>query len=77
MADDLFRFSTTFEVRWRDLDAMGHVNNAVYFTYLEQTRVHYLRELGFVSSAPYPYTRLVARGHHDLRARIEQRRLTL
>lgn len=52
MADDLFRFSTTFEVRWRDLDSMGHVNNAVYFTYLEQARVHYLRELGFVSSDP-------------------------
>jgi len=44
--DDPFRFSTTFEVRWRDLDALGHVNNAVYLTYLEQARVHYMRELG-------------------------------
>lgn len=31
-------FSTPIEVRFRDLDAMGHVNNAVYATYLEQTR---------------------------------------
>ena len=26
------------EIRWRDLDAYGHVNNAVYLTYLEETR---------------------------------------
>jgi len=45
MTDDLFRFSTTLEVRWRDLDALGHVNNVVYFTYLEQARIHYLRGL--------------------------------
>ncbi|RLC63437.1 MAG: acyl-CoA thioesterase [Chloroflexi bacterium] len=52
MSDDLFRFSTVLEVRWRDLDALGHVNNAVYFTYLEQTRVHYLRQLGLAPSDP-------------------------
>lgn len=26
------------EIRWRDLDALGHVNNAVYATYLEEAR---------------------------------------
>lgn len=52
MTDNLFRFSTTLEVRWRDLDALDHVNNAVYFTYLEEARFHYLRELGVVSSDP-------------------------
>jgi acyl-CoA thioester hydrolase len=26
------------EIRWRDLDALGHVNNAVYATYLEEGR---------------------------------------
>ncbi len=34
------------EVRFRDLDAMGHVNNAVYFTYFEVGRTHYMRQLG-------------------------------
>lgn len=29
------------EVRFRDLDAMGHVNNAVYLTYFEQARLAY------------------------------------
>jgi len=52
MTDDLFRFSTTVEVRWRDLDPMGHVNNAVYFTYLEQARTHYMREVGLLPDAP-------------------------
>ncbi len=29
------------EVRWRDIDALGHVNNAVYFTYFEIARTRY------------------------------------
>jgi acyl-CoA thioester hydrolase len=52
MADDLFRFSTALKVRWRDVDALGHVNNAVYFTYLEMGRVEYLRQLELISSSP-------------------------
>ncbi len=27
-------------VRWGDMDALGHVNNAVYFRYIEQARVN-------------------------------------
>ncbi len=33
------------DVRWRDLDAMSHVNNAVYFTYLETARAHYWEQV--------------------------------
>lgn len=33
---------TSFEVRYRDVDAVGHVNNAVYATYLEQVRIQYV-----------------------------------
>lgn len=29
----------TIEVRWGDMDALGHVNNATYFTYFEQARI--------------------------------------
>lgn len=32
-------YSTTIELRFSDLDAYGHVNSAVYFTYLETARV--------------------------------------
>ena len=29
-------------VRWRDMDAMGHVNNAKYVSYLEEARVRWM-----------------------------------
>jgi acyl-CoA thioester hydrolase len=36
---DGFRYVHPVEVRFRDLDALGHVNNAVYLTYLESARM--------------------------------------
>jgi acyl-CoA thioester hydrolase len=30
------------EIRWRDLDPFGHVNNAIYLTYLEEARDEWL-----------------------------------
>lgn len=32
--------------RWRDLDGLGHVNNAVAFTYMEEGRDEFLRRHG-------------------------------
>jgi acyl-CoA thioester hydrolase len=32
-------------VRWGDMDAMGHVNNTVYFRFLEQTRISWFEAL--------------------------------
>jgi acyl-CoA thioester hydrolase len=40
-----FRHITPITVRFRDIDAMGHVNNAVFFTYLEAARVEYARRV--------------------------------
>lgn len=37
-----YRSVTEQKVTWRDLDALGHVNNAVYATYLETARLEYL-----------------------------------
>ena len=35
------------EIRWRDVDALRHVNNAVYATYLEESRDEWMtRALG-------------------------------
>jgi acyl-CoA thioester hydrolase len=31
-------FVKRIEIRWRDMDGFGHVNNAVYLTYLEEAR---------------------------------------
>ncbi len=33
------------QIRWRDLDALGHVNNAVFITFFEYARLAYIREL--------------------------------
>lgn len=33
------------EIRWRDLDAYGHVNNAVYLNYLEEARDAWVQEV--------------------------------
>ncbi|MFP4189355.1 MAG: acyl-CoA thioesterase [Halobacteriales archaeon] len=53
---DDYPYVTEVDTRFRDLDLMGHVNNAVYASYLEEARVAYydevldvgVDELGFV-----------------------------
>lgn len=48
-----FPFVHRERVRFRDLDAMGHVNNAVFATYTEQARVEFLRHLGLLEGPVY------------------------
>ena len=36
-------------VAWGDMDALGHVNNAVYFRYFETARISFFAELGLGS----------------------------
>lgn len=38
---DSFQYKTEIETRFADFDMMGHVNNAVYFTYMEIARAKY------------------------------------
>ena len=40
-----FRFVCPQEVTFRDLDVFGHVNNAVYLTYIENARIGYMRDV--------------------------------
>jgi acyl-CoA thioester hydrolase len=40
-----YRFVLPREVEFRDIDVAGHVNNAVYLTYLETARIRYLIEV--------------------------------
>ncbi|MFI4958316.1 MAG: acyl-CoA thioesterase [Lysobacterales bacterium] len=35
----------SIEVRWSDLDAFNHVNNATYLTYLEEARLQWLKHV--------------------------------
>lgn len=45
MAEPGFTVTHALVPRFRDTDAMGHVNNAVYVTYLEVARQEYWRAL--------------------------------
>ena len=38
-------FSYGMDVRWRELDALGHVNNAQYLSYVEETRVQWFNAM--------------------------------
>lgn len=49
---DGFRHITPLTVRFSDLDAMGHVNNATYLTYMETGRIQYYRDLGLWQPIP-------------------------
>ena len=67
---DGFPFVHRDAVRFRDLDAFGHVNNAVYATYLEDARNAYLRELGLVRSIA-DIKMILARQEIDFRAQVD------
>jgi acyl-CoA thioester hydrolase len=45
MSADKFPYEVTIEVAFRDIDAFGHVNNAVFFSYMEYARVKFAIEL--------------------------------
>lgn len=47
--DREFPFDIELPVRYRDLDTLEHVNNAVYGTYLEQARIEYFEAVLGVS----------------------------
>lgn len=68
---DQFRHRTTLQVRFRDIDAFGHVNNAVFFSYVELARIRYLLE---VLQPDQPFDRLpliLARVELDYRSPIQ------
>src|SRR5260370_36269979 len=67
-------FELPVKVRWRDVDALGHVNHAVFLTYLEEGRdAFYAQTLG--AEPIYVVVRLEV----DLRAEVRHpdRRVTV
>jgi acyl-CoA thioester hydrolase len=44
-------YEMVIPIRWGDMDAMGHVNNTIYFRYLEIVRIEWLHSVG---GAPDP-----------------------
>src|ERR1044072_3608642 len=41
-----YPLSITLPVQWGDQDAFGHVNNVVYFRWMESARIEYFRQAG-------------------------------
>jgi acyl-CoA thioester hydrolase len=46
MGDRTLVHVTRMPIRWGDMDMMGHVNNAKYFTYIETARLDWFTSLG-------------------------------
>jgi acyl-CoA thioester hydrolase len=63
-----FRFVCPQEVSFRDLDVFGHVNNAVYLTYIENARIGYMREVLGIESLEDLLV-IVAKVNVDFRSR--------
>lgn len=68
-----FTHTVSIQVRWGDLDAMGHVNNAAYLTYLEQARVTYFSELGLWDGSGGGLGLIMARAEIDYKLPIRGR----
>lgn len=45
-----FKVIEPIQIRWCDIDALGHINNATYLSYLELARVFYWRKVFSKSS---------------------------
>ena len=46
--DKKLTLEMTIPIRWGDMDAMGHVNNTIYFRYFETIRIEWFRRIGCV-----------------------------
>jgi acyl-CoA thioester hydrolase len=41
-------YTEVIPIRWGDMDAAGHVNNTIYFRYMEQARISWLGSIGLL-----------------------------
>ena len=67
--DSLAAFRHTFpvQVRWSDMDSLGHVNNARFLTYIEDARLNYIQTLGLRDQRPDRPGLIIARIAIDFR----------
>ena len=43
-------YTAQVPIRWGDMDAVGHVNNTLYFRYMEQARLEWMESLGLLGA---------------------------
>jgi acyl-CoA thioester hydrolase len=60
------------EIRWRDMDAFGHVNNASYLTYLEEARDEWLTGVLGEGAGSSIWDFVLARVAIDFRSELTQ-----
>src|SRR5207245_8433883 len=71
------KFSIELPVQFRDIDVMGHVNNATYLQYMETARVELARRLGQLTDGIRPGF-IVGSARCEFRKRIgDERRTTV
>jgi acyl-CoA thioester hydrolase len=71
------KFSIELPVQFRDIDVMGHVNNATYFQYMETARVELARRLGLIRGG-FRASFIVASARCEFKKPIrDERRITV
>lgn len=63
-------FTTPIDLRFNDVDGLGHVNNAIYLTFLEHARMKFFTEVaGSRSEKDFPF--IIAHAAIDYKAPIK------
>jgi len=65
------KVNVSIKVRFRDVDSMGHVNNAVYLNYFEEARIGFFEQLVGLEWDWKEFGILVARHEIDYRLPVE------
>jgi len=60
-----YSYQTPIQIRYSDMDTLGHVNNAVYFTYFELARVLFFRDTGIWEGERSAYGVIMAKATID------------
>lgn len=70
MPDIPFLETACIDVQWGDVDRMQHVNNVVYFRWLETARTNYFDRVGFAKHVPENVYPILASIRCDYRAQL-------
>lgn len=68
---DGYPITVTIPVAWGDMDALGHVNNTIYFRWFETARITFFERVGWMRpGAPEPVGPILARTQAVFRAPV-------
>jgi len=66
----LYKHNINITVRFSDLDALGHVNNATYLSYIQDARISYFNNILKRKSDDLDYKAIIARIEIDYKNQI-------